>query len=522
MSKPKRRSLVLQLKNLTQPKMDENTPKSPLSPGTKKIVVKNSGSFQTFISTFSSPSQPPPPEKMKAEVEKLEPQNKERKKEVLVHMELLKEDFLLYQEIVDAGILLYRKKLRDLENTLEKSNDNESLESQYNSTIEMKNILSKGMDEKRIKKVVTNLKNVTETFGDWRDEISYENIKCRQTIVMKSTEDFHINACCFSMDSNYICIGLTGQNSLQIYSAHTGRYVKGYNNLTEVHSLCVSVDGKYIFAGSISTVGIWNLQTFEFVKTLTGHSKIVSALEVTPDGKYLISGDKNSNDDSHVIVWDLQTFDVYTQIDQLGKNSNDDSHVIVWDLQTFDVYTQIDQLGKVKSINSLKDSKSFLVETESLSNPTYIMRYQPNGEKLNHIKVDKIVSGVLVHNQEIIYGESSPPEEPGLSTLNLLTVTGRIDNESIEKAYVDLGTADIEKLAKNEKGNYFATSSKSDTDVKIWSKDGKEIACLEGHKAKISDVQFSYDSTLIATVSMDGNKEGEFDESNYATLKIWH
>eukprot|EP01080_Neovahlkampfia_damariscottae_P008083 gene8083-12544_t len=439
MSKPRRPSLLDQFKNLAPRPNDDGAPKSPLSPK----------AYHQFLSTLS---QATTPEKMKVEVEKLEPQNKEKKKDILTNIELLKEEVALHQEMVDASILLYRKKLRDLEIAYEKATDEDSQLDQYNRTAEMKVLLNKGIDDKKLKKVFTSLKTITDTVGDWRDEISFEHIKLRQTIVMKSVEDFHINTCIFTPDNRYIIIGLTGQNSLQIYSTYTGRFVKSYNNLMEIHSLCISADGKTLYGGSIGTIGIWNLQTFEFVKTLTGHSKEVSAIALTPDGKYLISGDKNSNDDSHVIVWDLQTFDVYTQIDQLGK---------------------------VKSINSLKDSKSFLVETESLSNPTYIMRYQPNGEKLNHIKVDKIVSGVLMNGPEIIYGESPALDEPGLCNLNFLTISGKIDQETTEKSFVQLNTGDIEKLAKNEKGDIFATSSKSENKVMIWSKEGKELSKLE-------------------------------------------
>ncbi|MFM6776061.1 MAG: WD40 repeat domain-containing protein, partial [Dolichospermum sp.] len=51
------------------------------------------------------------------------------------------------------------------------------------------------------------------------------------------------------------------------------------------------------------TIKIWNLETGEVESTLTGHSRWVNAIAVTPDGKTVISG----SSDNTIKTWDLGT-----------------------------------------------------------------------------------------------------------------------------------------------------------------------------------------------------------------------
>jgi WD40 repeat protein len=47
----------------------------------------------------------------------------------------------------------------------------------------------------------------------------------------------------------------------------------------------------------------WNLETAECLATLKGHSKTVTSVHITPDGRFAVSGSK----DKTVKVWNLET-----------------------------------------------------------------------------------------------------------------------------------------------------------------------------------------------------------------------
>jgi WD40 repeat protein len=55
-----------------------------------------------------------------------------------------------------------------------------------------------------------------------------------------------------------------------------------------------------------NTLKVWNLETGEEQFTLTGHSKWIRAVAVTPDGKQVISGSY----DNTLKVWNLVTGEV--------------------------------------------------------------------------------------------------------------------------------------------------------------------------------------------------------------------
>ena len=78
------------------------------------------------------------------------------------------------------------------------------------------------------------------------------------------------------------------------------RTLSGHTDM--VRAVAVTPDGRYAVSGSYDgTLRVWDLASGETVRTLSGHTGEVSAVAVTPDGRCAVSG---SWDDT-LRVWDL-------------------------------------------------------------------------------------------------------------------------------------------------------------------------------------------------------------------------
>ncbi|MEA5534411.1 hypothetical protein [Crocosphaera sp. XPORK-15E] len=115
---------------------------------------------------------------------------------------------------------------------------------------------------------------------------------------------------------------------------------------SSVETLELTPDGKKVISGSRDyTLKVWDLATGNLENTLTGHSSMVYSVTVTPDGKQVISGSR----DNTLKIWDLATGNlektltghsgrVYSvTVTADGKqviSGNGDNTLKIWDLVT--------------------------------------------------------------------------------------------------------------------------------------------------------------------------------------------
>ena len=103
-------------------------------------------------------------------------------------------------------------------------------------------------------------------------------------------------------------ISASRDKTLKVWNWQTGeelRTLTGHSSW--VNKLTLIPDGQYVISGSLdTTLKVWNWQTGEELRTLTGHSDWVHALALTPDDKYVISGSR----DNTLKVWNWQTGEV--------------------------------------------------------------------------------------------------------------------------------------------------------------------------------------------------------------------
>jgi WD40 repeat protein len=181
-----------------------------------------------------------------------------------------------------------------------------------------------------------------------------------------------------------------------------------------VNTLAITPDdSKFISGSSDSTIKIWDLATGKELRTLTGHSKGVNTLAITPDGSKLVSG----SCDSTIKIWDLTKEKLSffptnhnSDVSKLLVMSNNrrlvsasyDSTIKVWDFlkgQEIETLT-----GHGKEIKNAVVSSDDLLAISSSEDQTIKVWDIVKGKELFTFSNDTVVEKVIYNNQVILGG----------------------------------------------------------------------------------------------------------------------
>ncbi|MBW4448809.1 MAG: hypothetical protein KME38_18590 [Spirirestis rafaelensis WJT71-NPBG6] len=277
-----------------------------------------------------------------------------------------------------------------------------------------------------------------------------------------------------------------------------------------VIAIAFSPDGKYVISGSRdSTLKIWNWQTGVEVRTLRSHTSWVNAIAISPDGKYLISASL----DKALKVWDWQTgIEVRTiqghtrsviaiAFSADGKyliSASSDTTLKIWDWQTgVEVRTLSGYTSSVNVIAFSADEK-----------------YLVSGSRDSTLKVWNWQTGEEVRT---IQGNTSSVNAIAFSPDGKYLVSGSHDStlkvwdwQTGEQVRTIQGnTSSVNAIAFSPDSKYLVSGSE-DKSLKLWNlQTGVEVRTIQGHTSSVNAIAFSPDSKYLVSGSRD------------KTLKVW-
>ncbi len=136
------------------------------------------------------------------------------------------------------------------------------------------------------------------------------NLENRTLISSLAPNSAHVNAVAVSHDQRYIVTG--GDDGItRFWDIDRGINLRTLEHPHSIYSILISPDNRYMLCGSkrapLSTkpgiVSVWDFELGILLKTFEGHKGHVTALAMTADSRYVLSGGQ----DGVVHLWDLET-----------------------------------------------------------------------------------------------------------------------------------------------------------------------------------------------------------------------
>ncbi|QSJ16306.1 WD40 repeat domain-containing protein [Nostoc sp. UHCC 0702] len=260
-----------------------------------------------------------------------------------------------------------------------------------------------------------------------------------------------------------ILVSGCADKTINLWNLNTGNLIRTLTgDLGEVSSVAVSPDGNFLAVGSCehpkSNVQIWHLKTGKLLHTLLGHQKPVNVVAISPDGQILASGSNK------IKIWHLHKGDrictlwhssavhavaISPDASILASGSSD-TKIRLWNPSTGDPLRTLNGHDKeIKSIAMSPDGQLLF-----------------SGSADTTIKIWHLITGKLLY-----------------------TLTGHLD--------------EVKSLAVSPDGQTLFSAS-ADTTIKIWRiSTGELLQTLSGHSGIVTSVALSPDGKFLASGSSD-------------------
>ncbi|MBL0721069.1 MAG: WD40 repeat domain-containing protein [Sulfurovum sp.] len=259
-------------------------------------------------------------------------------------------------------------------------------------------------------------------------------------------------------DTNYIAFDSLGEN---ITTGSMGSKIKYVNlktkkvlnslEISSVNAVEISPDDKFGAVAAYHTIVVWDLKTKNSTKLLKGHQSVIGAVAISPDSKYILSGEF----DDRLIYWNIKTGKI-VKILKGGKRN--------W----------------ITSISFSPDGNFALV-----------------GGNLGDLRYWDLKKGKIIKSIKAKKGLISPDGEYVLSAYNNELKYWNIESGKTIHRFSNHNGA----LIFSSDGKYALSASKNIIRC-LELKRGKILFTLKGHTGFITDLKFSGNN--IISVSVDG------------------
>lgn len=185
----------------------------------------------------------------------------------------------------------------------------------------------------------------------------------------------------------YTCCGYDDRNikvAIKVWDISSGICIKTLlGHQYAINCLEVTHDGRFLISASMDkTIKIWNLKTYCCIKTIEGHVGPVRSLKITPDLKYIISGGGGGYDNT-VRIWDIYKSKLPSEEFGLYRNLNHIHYSSTGSLL----------LNSCRKVLQLRDPESGKISVELTGHKAHIKQVNANreGTRIISASLDKTI-----------------------------------------------------------------------------------------------------------------------------------
>ena len=289
-----------------------------------------------------------------------------------------------------------------------------------------------------------------------------------------------------------------------------------------VNCVALSPDARWVFSGSGDrTVRVWNSATGEEVATLRDHEATVTGVALSENGELLVSssGDRVTDSDTSVRVYTLtahmDTLDIETQLvfngharcvssvainpaGTLVASTDVVGRLLVWDIHSGEVRHEIFHAAPVNDVTFSPDGRLVAVAVGGESaRGTWDTE---NSVRLWDVETGGLYAVLKRHKDWVMRAVFSPDGRIAAA----IDYRQRLYGWVIDNQQLVLDQPETTAIAITASDDLAAIAHTGSHTIELMNpQTGESRTTLHGHKARINQLAFNHDYTLLASVSDD-------------------